>query len=153
MFVTRVAAVSLLLAGLSGCATLGSNESERYRDQIRVAGFRHVGDVLAQLGAAHAYFVGGADVDVLGAVSGPELALQADDRDLSVGIFQRIASGYGRTDETGKCHVTVERITGDTTAQFLASYGDLTKAEETGLTDGTMVGVKAGVICEAQADR
>ncbi|MFI1992971.1 hypothetical protein [Actinoplanes sp. NPDC020271] len=112
-----------------------------------------MGDGRAQLGAADGFYVGPANVDVATAVSGPELTFQDNVANgSSVGTSQRVASGVGRTDDTGKCQVLVDRITGDTTAQYLRSQGDLTEAEEAGLADGTMVGVETSVLCDAQGD-
>ena len=145
-----MAAVTAVLM-LAGCSALGPNESEHYRDQMTLSGFRRVGTYFDT--SATAYFVGPVAADLTTVTSGPQLVVKKETRPMRNGVQQTVALGTGYSSDTGNCNVLFWAVERSSAVSVLQDWGKLTSVEQTGLTGGTLIGIEVDVVCTAQDDK
>ena len=143
--------VVLAVLALSGCAMLGPNESERYRDELRLDGFRRVATFFSD-GAAQALFVGPAGADLSSAAHGPSLVVSKDPKPTTNGVFRTVALGTGFSQDSGNCSTTFWTVEAKSATGYIDGFAKVTDKEAAGLADGSLVGIEAHVVCAAQDD-
>lgn len=140
-----LASAASVLAACGG----GPNESERYRDRVRIDGYRVIDKSYSD--GATGIYVGPAGSNLSSAVSAPGLTVSRGETDWSNGIFKYVAEGTGRTEESGSCRVVVFQLDSGLAALQYADR-NLDEAERDGILDGSASVVKVDVLCGAQAD-
>ncbi|MBM0275502.1 hypothetical protein [Micromonospora tarensis] len=143
------ATAALLAVAGAGCGHGDGNETQRYADRVRVAGFTLVKTAYAN-GEGRSYL--GPAGSGAPTVTAPGLTLTSGGPDLSYLFYDYLASGEGTDSDTGACQVMVYEIRDRTKAvDYLG--GDLDESQQQAVREGTSRIVQIDVLCDAQADK